>query len=155
MGSIRTFRERSALLAGSTYYDWMGVFVAREQPDGVELLLPYRDEFAGVPGMSEISGGVIAALADVTALATIANAVGQDASLQSLSIEYKAVAQAGNELRAYGRISERTVEIQIVTNDDHVLIAQAKGTLRSPRGVTAPYTIAPANDPLRQPIYPN
>lgn len=151
-----TMRERTdhseQAQRGGAGARWLGAFRAPQQRGGVELLLPYRDEFASAEREPAIERWVIAALADLAISEAAAQQSGLSGALQSLRIEHLASAGVGQQLRARAQLVGQSAIVQIVTNDDQALIARAWGSF-APAAAQAHWP-APGGQ-ATQPVYPN
>jgi uncharacterized protein (TIGR00369 family) len=107
----------------------------------VTLRLDIRPDMARVPGEAAAHGGVIAALADISAHAAVMVMVGRTVPTVDLRLDYMRPA-AGAVLRAHAAVlrcgrSLATVDVRLV-NDDGKIAAVARGTFLTSSVSTAP-----------------
>ena len=125
--------DLKTLITQSPYHRWLGVELLEQEPGMVKVRLPYRAEFAGNDEATNIHGGVISALADITVCFAMMSQTGHDAPNVNLSVEYLRMVQTGMTLIATGRVVKagRTLgvaDVEIHT-DGGKLIAVGRSTL--------------------------
>ncbi len=126
------------LMRASPYHQWLGVELTRQEPDEIEIRLPYRAEFSGSDEGTNIHGGIIATLADITACFAIVNKTGSDAPNIDLHLDYLRMAPDKSDLIAVGRAAKvgRTIgvaDVEIRTPDGRLIaIARSKVTTNTP-----------------------
>lgn len=115
----------------SPYHRWLGVELVRAEEGSVVVRLPYREEFLGDDDGTNIHGGIIAALADITGCFAVISAVGHDVPTLDLRIDYLRMVRPGEEMVASARTIKagRTVglaDVEVRAGDR--LVAVARGT---------------------------
>ncbi|WP_343421526.1 PaaI family thioesterase [Candidatus Flexifilum breve] len=130
--------DLSVMMHASPYHRWLGVELTRQESDEIEIRLPYRPEFSGSDEATNIHGGIIATLADITACFAIINKTGSDAPNIDLHLDYLRMAPDRSDLIAVGRAAKvgRTIgvaDVEIRTPEGRlVAIARSKVTTTTP-----------------------
>ncbi|MCC6801611.1 MAG: PaaI family thioesterase [Anaerolineae bacterium] len=130
------------LMCESPFHRWLGVELVRVDADEIEVRLPYRAEFAGEEGGTNIHGGIIATLADITACFAIMSQIDRDVPSIDLHVDYLRMAPVGHDLVATGRAVKvgRTLgiaDVQISTDEGRVIaIGRAKVVTSAPNRET-------------------
>jgi uncharacterized protein (TIGR00369 family) len=117
----------------SPYHRWLGVELTHVESGKVTVRLPFREEFLGSANRTNIHGGIISTLADITACFAMMSSTGNDAPNLNLHVEYLRMAGPDTDLIATGTSIKagRTVgvsDVEIHTPDGR-LIAVARSTL--------------------------
>lgn len=124
----RAALERS--LTEAPFHRWLGLQLVAADENGVEVAMPWRDEFFAQEERRYLHGGVIAALVDLTADLAIAARFGRAVPTIDLRVDYHK-ATAGGELRAKGSVIKlgRTISTAEATVYDlqGALIASGRG----------------------------
>lgn len=113
-------------MRASPYHRWLGVELIQEQEGKVEVHLPYREEFLGDEAGTNIHGGIIATLADITACFAMMSSTGNDAPNIDLHVDYLRMAPRGSSLIATGRSVKagRTIgvaDVEVRTEDGRLI----------------------------------
>ena len=85
------------------FHKWLGVRVLRADPESVEIMVPWRDDFFAQVQRTYLHGGVLAALVDLTADFAIAARIGRALPTIDLRIDYHRPV-SGGEVRATGMV---------------------------------------------------
>ncbi len=117
----------------SPYHRWLGVQLLRDDVGEVEVRLPFREEFLASDDRSNIHGGIISTLADLTTCFAMMSTTGKDAPNMNLQVDYLRMAGPDTDLIARGTTvkSGRTVgvaDVEIRTPNGR-LIAVGRSTL--------------------------
>lgn len=114
-------------IAQTPFHHWLKpqLQAVDEAAGSITIHLPLRAEFCRLPGRSEIHGGIIAALIDITGHAAIAAKLRHSAATIDLRVDYLRLA-GGRELRAVGTVVKigRTigiVDIRMVDDADRIV----------------------------------
>lgn len=118
--------DLKTMMRASPFHQWLGVELVRADADGVEVRLPFREEFRGDDAGTNIHGGIISTLADITACFAMMNVTDHDAPNIDLSIEYLRMAPGGANLTAVGRVVKagRTLgvaDVEVRTEDGRLV----------------------------------
>ncbi len=127
--------------AGIPFNAWLRIEVLNASAQGVEMRVPWRQEFGGAPGMTH--GGVLASLLDTAAFLALLAANGGGGPTIDLQIDYLRSTANGtltvrsSVLRAGASIS--TVEVRI-SDPEQRLLASGRCVFltRERTGRTAP-----------------
>ena len=134
-------------LLESPFHRWLGIELMHADPDGVELRLPFREEFLGSDDRANIHGGIISTLADITTCFAMMSATGRDAPNMNLHVDYLRMVGPDTDLIARGASVKagRTVGVadaEIRTSNGR-LVAVARSTLAN--SAPSRQTLAGAN----------
>jgi uncharacterized protein (TIGR00369 family) len=138
------------LMRIAPYHQWLGVELVGAEEGRVVVRLPFREEFVGDEASTNIHGGLISTLADITACFAVISAIGHDAPTLDLRIDYLRLARPGSELVAAGQVIKagRTIGVADVEvrDDSDRLVAVARGTFLTSllsRGVLSELSSSP------------
>lgn len=121
-----------AILLAAPFHRWLGLRISALDEDGVEISMPWREEFVADPGIGYTHGGILATLIDLTADFAVAAKLGRGVPTVDMRVDYHRAALSGEALVGRGRIIRmgRTLATAEAT------IHRADGTLMaSGRGV--------------------
>lgn len=121
------------MMKASPFHRWLGVELIQVESGKVLIRLPFREEFLGSDDRTNIHGGIISTLADITACFAMMSSTGSDAPNLSLQVDYLRMAGPETDLIATGVTVKtgRTVgvtDVQVHTAEGR-LIAVARSTL--------------------------
>lgn len=121
------------MMQNAPFHRWLGVELAHVEVGTVIVRLPFREEFVGNDERTNIHGGIIATLADITACFAMMSSTGNDAPNLNLQVEYLRMVAPDTDLIATGKTIKagRTVgvvDVEIHTPDKR-LIAVGRSTL--------------------------
>ena len=125
--------DLAELMQASPYHRWLGVELTNHGEGNVEVRLPFREEFLGSDERTNIHGGIISTLADITTCFAMMSSTGRDAPNMNLQVDYLRMAGPDTDLIATGQTVKagRTVgvaDVQIHTPEGR-LIAVGRSTL--------------------------
>jgi uncharacterized protein (TIGR00369 family) len=117
----------------SPYHRWLGVELVQAESGHVVVRMPFREEFVGSDERTNIHGGIIATLADITACFVMMSSIGGDAPNLNLQVDYLRMVAPDTDLIATGTTIKagRTVgvaNVEIRTPDGR-LVAVGRSTL--------------------------
>ncbi len=120
-----------AILLSSPFHRWLGLRVSALDEDGVEISMPWREEFVADATIGYTHGGILASLIDLTADFAIAAKLGRGVPTVDMRVDYHRAALSGEALRGRGRIIRMgrtlaTAEATILRADG-TLIASGRG----------------------------
>ncbi len=130
------------LMRASPFHRWLGVELVRIGDDEIEVRLPYREEFAGEEDGTNIHGGIIATLADITACFAVMSQIQRDVPSIDLHVDYLRMAPVGGDLVAIGRAVKvgRTLgvaDVEISTIEGRLIaVGRAKVVTSAPNRET-------------------
>jgi uncharacterized protein (TIGR00369 family) len=131
------FSDLKALMRAPAFHQWLGVELTRIDDGEVEVRLPFRSEFLGEESGTNIHGGIIATLADITACFAMMSSVRHDVPSMDLHVDYVRMAPPG-DLVAIGRTIKagRTIgvaDVEIRSSDGRMIaIARCKTVNNAP-----------------------
>lgn len=82
---------------------WLGVRIVAASDTGVEIEIPWRDEFTGIPESGTMHGGILAAAVDVTAGLSLLAVVGRPGPTIDMRVDFHRAMTRGT-LRGVGRV---------------------------------------------------
>lgn len=94
---IQAFAVRGACNA------WLGVRVVAATDTGIELEVPWREEFFGMPDSGTMHGGILAAVVDATAGLSLLAVVGRVGPAIDMRVDFHRPMTRGT-LRGVGRV---------------------------------------------------
>jgi len=108
---------------------WMGMRALAVGEEGIEVSVPWREEFVSHPGRQSTHGGILAAIVDAAGDYAVAWVVGEPVPTVDLRIDYHRVATPGT-LRAKATVVHlggtlATAETRIF-GDDGKLVASGR-----------------------------
>ena len=117
----------------SPLHRWLGVELLHADAGDVEVRLPFREEFLASDDRSNIHGGIISTLADLTTCFAMMSSTGKDAPNMSLQVDYLRMVGPDTDLIAHGKAVKtgRTVgvaDVEIRTPEGR-LVAVGRSTL--------------------------
>lgn len=98
--STRQIQAYSSRSPGNT---WLGVRVLDARDTGVEIEIPWREEFVGSPDLRTMHGGILAAAVDVAAGLSLFAILGRAGPTIDMRVDFHRGVQAG-ALRGVGRV---------------------------------------------------
>jgi uncharacterized protein (TIGR00369 family) len=98
-----TFEELAPRVRRAPYHQWLGIELTALDDEGIEITMPWRDEFLSSVDPPYSHGGVIAALIDLAADFAVAARAGRGAPTVDLRVDYLRAAGPG-PLKARGRV---------------------------------------------------
>ena len=120
-------------LGESAFHKWLGVTLESVDDGKIRIRLPFREEFLGTEEGTNIHGGIISTLADITCFFAVLMKTGNDAPTLNLYVDYLRMAPPNTDLVGTGKAVKlgRTIcvsEVAIHTPDGK-LIATGRSTL--------------------------
>lgn len=116
----------------SPFHRWLGVTLTQAEPGRVVVTLPFRKDFLGDEAGTNIHGGIISTLADITTCFAMMSSIERDAPNLNLQVDYLRMAKPGKDLVATGTIVKagRTIGVAVVEihDTDGRLIASGRST---------------------------
>lgn len=115
-------------------HGWLNPRAVRADGTKVEIVLPFRSEFAGGSDPIFVHGGIVAALCDLTAHAAAACAAGRPVPTVTLGVDYLRSAP-GADLRATGilrKLGRTLARVDVEIFVDGKLIALSRSTFAIP-----------------------
>ena len=97
LDEIQSFAVRGACNA------WLGVRVVAATAEGVDIEIPWREEFVGIPDTRTMHGGILAAAIDVTAGLSLLAILGRPGPTIDMRVDFHRAMQPG-ALRGVGRV---------------------------------------------------
>jgi uncharacterized protein (TIGR00369 family) len=95
--------EIQSFAVGGACNAWLGVRVLAASDTGVEIEIPWREEFVGIPGSGTMHGGILAAAIDVTAGLSLMAILGRPGPTIDMRVDFHRAMKAG-ALRGVGRV---------------------------------------------------
>tara|TARA_R110002033_G_scaffold2408_8_gene16717 strand:+ start:610 stop:1011 length:402 start_codon:yes stop_codon:yes gene_type:complete len=122
------------LLLIAPFHRWLGLKIAQQSSDQLELEMPWRDELVSNPAIGAAHGGILASLIDLTGLYTIISAGGLAKATADLRVDYHRPATKG-PLRTIGQVIKlgktiSTADSRILDADGR-MVASGRGTYLS------------------------
>jgi uncharacterized protein (TIGR00369 family) len=127
---VLDFRALDELVRDAPFHRWLGVTLKSLSERGVEILLPWREEFVSDPKVRYTHGGILAALIDLAGDYAIAAQLGRGVPTIDMRIDYHRTALPGplvaraNVIRIGGTLA--TAEAQVFDNNG-MLVASGRG----------------------------
>jgi len=131
----------ASIVAATPYMQAIGVSYAGKDEDGVNLILPYRDDLVGDPETRVIASGVVTALLDNTCGMAVWDRINEFKPIATLDlrIDYMRPAAPNQALKCTAKCYKLTRSVGFVrafayetTADDPVAAAQAAFIISSP-----------------------
>ncbi|MGE0008255.1 MAG: PaaI family thioesterase [Parvibaculaceae bacterium] len=127
---VLDFAALDDLVRGAPFHRWLGVSLKALSDDGVEIALPWREEFVSDPEARYTHGGILAALIDLAADYAIAARIGRGVPTVDMRVDYHRTALPG-PLVARARVVKlggtlATAEARIFDGNDR-LVASGRG----------------------------
>ncbi len=120
----------------SPFMRFLGIQLVRAEKGGIEVRLPFREEFLRGDGSDWLHGGVVSALADIVGDYAVVTETGVGVPTIDLRVDYLRPARRG-DLVAMGRTLRvgRTVSVADVEIRDAsgAVVAVGRGVYASPR----------------------
>ena len=92
------FDTLAAMVEGCAFHLWLGVRLTSLNADGIEIELPWREEFSSDPDAPYAHGGVLASLIDLAADYAVAARLGRGVPTIDLHVDYHRAAFPGRLL---------------------------------------------------------
>lgn len=89
------FATLAGMVQNSPFHHWLGVGLSKLEPHGVEISMPWREEFVSDPEIRYTHGGILAALIDLAADYAIAARLGRGVPTIDMRIDYHKAAMPG------------------------------------------------------------
>lgn len=123
-----TFDQLAARVKRAPYHRWLDIALTHLDENGIEITMPWRDEFLTSVDPPFAHGGVLAALIDLTADYAVAAKAGRGAPTVDMRIDYLRPAKPG-ALRARGQVVKlgKTLATADATVYDEAGVAVATG----------------------------
>ena len=117
------------------FHKWLGLELVEMSEDGIELSVPWREEFVVNPKAGYTHGGILAAVIDIAADYALAAKIGAPIPTVDLRVDYHRPAMPGvltveARLIKLGRTFS-TAEA-FVTDSEGALLASGRGVYHSP-----------------------
>jgi len=126
-----TVEALQKLLSRGPYHQWLGIKVVSFIDDGVELEVPWRDEFIVNPQGGYAHGGILATLIDIGGDYAIAAKLGRPVPTVDMRVDYHAPATAGI-FRVRGHIVKLGRTFSVASASIHTssgeMLASGRGT---------------------------
>jgi uncharacterized protein (TIGR00369 family) len=127
---ITDFATLDAMVRNAPFHRWLGVSLGALSAEGVEILLPWREEFVSDPTIRYTHGGILAALIDLAGDYAVAARIGRGVPTVDMRVDYHRAAQPG-PLVARAKIIKlggtlATAEAQVFDDKDR-LVASGRG----------------------------
>lgn len=90
-----SFEALDALIRSAPYHRWLGIELKALAPIGIEILMPWREEFVAEPRIRYTHGGVLMALIDLAADFAIAAKLGRGVPTVDLRVDFHRAAMPG------------------------------------------------------------
>jgi uncharacterized protein (TIGR00369 family) len=92
---VLDFQALDEMVRDAPYHRWLGVTLKALSPEGVEILLPWREEFVSHPKVRYTHGGILASLIDLAGDYAIAARLGRGVPTIDMRIDYHRAALPG------------------------------------------------------------
>jgi uncharacterized protein (TIGR00369 family) len=127
---VLDFAALDELVRDSPFHRWLGVTLKALSDDGVEIHLPWREEFVSDPAARYTHGGILAALVDLAGDYAVAARLGRGVPTVDMRVDYHRTALPG-PLVARARIVKlggtvATAEAEVFDGNDR-LVASGRG----------------------------
>ena len=130
MRCLWSLEKLQAMMSRCPFNHWLGLKALAIGDEGVEILLPWREELLSSPEVQSMHGGVLASLIDAAASYAVASRIGRGLPTVDLRVDYHRIAKPG-DYTAKGRIVHlgRTLASSEahVYDANGVLIASGRG----------------------------
>ena len=109
----------------SPFHRWLGIEAKGIMEDGIDLLVPWREELISNPAIQSAHGGILAALIDMGGLYAILSCGGSVIATADLHVDYHKAATPGplivkSRITKIGRRTS-TAATEIFNQDDKLL----------------------------------
>jgi len=127
---VLDFQALDEMVRDAPFHRWLGVTLKALSAQGVEILLPWREEFVSDAKVRYTHGGILAALIDLAGDYAIAAKLGRGVPTIDMRIDYHRTALPGplvaraNVIKIGSTLA--TAEAQVFDNSDK-LIASGRG----------------------------
>jgi uncharacterized protein (TIGR00369 family) len=130
-----TVEELQERLSAALFHQWLGLRVTEVTADGIQIRVPWRDEFVVNPDAGYAHGGILAALIDTASDYALAAKIGGPVPTVDLRVDYHRAALAG-ELRFEARVIKlgrtfSTAEASVFDEQGR-LLASGRGVFHMP-----------------------
>lgn len=120
------------MMSESPYHRWLGVELVTIEPGKVVVTMKFREEFLGSDDRTNVHGGIIATLADITACFAMMSETNRDAPNVNLHVDYLRMAKPDKALTATGKVVKAGRMMGIadveIHDEDGRLIAVGRST---------------------------
>jgi uncharacterized protein (TIGR00369 family) len=89
------FEALDGMVRDAPFHRWLGVTLKSMSADGVEILLPWREEFVSDPVVRYTHGGILAALIDLAGDYAVAAKIGRGVPTVDMRVDYHRAALPG------------------------------------------------------------
>jgi uncharacterized protein (TIGR00369 family) len=124
------FDALAAQVRNSPFHRWLGVELTRLSEEGIEIVMPWREEFVSDPVIRYTHGGVLAALIDLAGDYAVAARLGRGVPTVDMRVDFHRTALPGpltaraSLVKLGGTLA--TAEAKVFDEDDK-LIASGRG----------------------------
>lgn len=112
------------------FHRWLGLDIKSCSEDGIEIIMPWREEIVSNPIIGSAHGGVLASLIDLTGLYTLLAQGAQAKATADLRVDYHRPTTSG-PLTARGQIVKIGRQISVaetrIVAPDGKLVASGRG----------------------------
>ena len=128
--AVLDFQALDGMVRDAPFHRWLGVTLKALSAQGVEILLPWREEFVSDPNVRYTHGGILAALIDLAGDYAIAAQLGRGVPTIDMHIDYHRTALPGplvaraNIIKIGSTVA--TAEARVFDKDER-LIASGRG----------------------------
>jgi len=127
---VTDFATLDAMVRNAPFHRWLGVSLKALSDEGVEILLPWREEFVSDPSIRYTHGGILAALIDLAGDYAVAARIGRGVPTVDMRVDYHRAALPG-PLVARAKLIKlggtlATAEAQVLDDGDR-LVASGRG----------------------------
>ena len=124
------FDALAAQVRTSPFHRWLGVELAKLDDDGIEILMPWREEFVSDPEIRYTHGGILATLIDLAGDYAVAAKLGRGVPTVDMRVDFHRVALPGplvaraSVVKIGGTLA--TAEARVFDGDEK-LVASGRG----------------------------
>ena len=94
-GPITDFATLDTLVRDSPFHAWLGVRLKAITADGIEIMMPWREEFVSDPKVRYTHGGILASLIDLAGDYAVTARIGRGVPTVDMRVDYHQAAMAG------------------------------------------------------------
>jgi uncharacterized protein (TIGR00369 family) len=126
----RDFTALAEQVRSAPFHRWLGVELTRLTEEGIEIALPWREEFVSDPTVRYTHGGILAALIDLAGDYAVAAKLGRGVPTVDMRIDYHRTALPGpltvraSVVKLGGTLA--TADARIFDDEDR-LVASGRG----------------------------
>src|SRR5262245_42062358 len=128
--TVVDFDTLDRMVRNAPFHAWLGVSLKSLSDEGIEIALPWREEFVSDPNVRYTHGGILAALIDLAGDYAVAARLGRGVPTIDMRVDYHRTALPGllvaraNVIKIGSTLA--TAEAQVFDKDDK-LIASGRG----------------------------